>query len=820
MNQNILFFLSFFFIYSIPPANAQTVDGSVMGYVVDSQLNEGLAFVNVTVQSTTTEIIKGSYSDEKGFFKITNISEDNFILSIQALGYKTTYIEVVMNLQNSSKDLGIIKLEQSNTALEEVTITAETSSIQQKVDRKVITIGKDLANSGTASDLMIGIPSVNVDVQSGSISLRGNSNVQVMVDGKLSNIPVAQLLKQIPSTAIKSIELITSPSSKYNPEGMSGLINIVLRKNTMLGFNTNINMGISREKSTKFNSALVSNYRNGKVNLYVNYSNNISNNINNGIIQRIENSSLQLFEFTDNSKNNLFKVGIDYYINDKQTLSFFTNKNKSKAKNNGETNAIFTTDAAFDQTQLWEDDSEDNSSQYNLDYKINFDDEAHNMELEIDHNRYSRNGIADFAYPVGNINDYTDLNKTDRERTTINLDYTNSKNKNSKIELGFQANLFNTLIGYESTGEILNESSVLVQSPNTDFDYSRDIYSVYGNYNKKHKKWAYQLGLRLENVEVEAIALQTNPIEDNTSETRFLNRYIELYPSAYITYDASEKNAFQLNYSRRIDRPGIGQVNPIKEWSTPLVSSFGNSRLMPQFTNSLEFNFTRNIKGGSINFGSYYRKISNEINRALFIDRSDVNSGRLIFTHDNFDNSTAYGLEVSSSYKATQWWQLNGSFDLYSQTLKGIAERLNAPIETATLSDIVSETNTVENRVWNLKLYNNFKLSKKITLTAFGFYQGASSNLQYNVKPMYYINIGSRISFDRGRGSVILNYNDIFNSMKLRFDGTKPFVQEGEFNWESNTVFLGLSYRFGSTKHTALSRKRRSNNEASGQGFL
>ena len=124
------------------------------------------------------------------------------------------------------------------------------------------------------------------------------------------------------------------------------------------------------------------------------------------------------------------------------------------------------------------------------------------------------------------------------------------------------------------------------------------------------------MGLRLENVEVEAIALQTNPIEDNTSETRFLNGYIELYPSAYITYDASEKNAFQLNYSRRIDRPGIGQVNPIKEWSTPLVSSFGNSRLMPQFTNSLEFNFTRNIKGGSINFGSYYRKISNEINKA------------------------------------------------------------------------------------------------------------------------------------------------------------------------------------------------------------
>ena len=798
-----------------------TLDGgTISGRVIDSKLKQALPYVNIILKSTTGAIITGGITDEEGYFEINNIKENAFIVSIQYIGFKTLDREITMDKGTNKIDLGTLMLEEDNTALDEVTVIAETSSIQQKVDRKVITIGKDLAASGTASELMVGIPSVSVDTQTGEISLRGNSNVRVMVDGKLSNIPTAQLLKQIPSTSIKSIELITNPSAKYNPEGMSGLINIILHKNTMLGFNGNVSTGISYEKTAKINSALTTNYRNGKFNVFANYSNNISKNRNNGIIQRPENSSKQLFKFNDDSKSHLLKFGVDYYINDKHTLSVFTNQNTSDSKNDGESNAIYANDASFNQTQFWLDDGDDSTSQYNFDYKVDFDDDSHNLELEIDHNIYSRNSIADFLFTVGSTKDYIDLNKTDRKRTTINLDYANSIDEHSKIELGVQANLFNSLIGYESTGDTFNDDGVLVPTPNTNFDYTRDIYAMYGNYNRKIKKWSYQLGLRLENVEVKALAVQTTQPLNTRSEDRFSNDYFELYPSAYITYEASEKNSFQLNYSRRIDRPGIGQVNPIKEWSTPLVSSYGNINLQPQFTNSVEFNYIRNIKGGSVTFGTYYRQISNEINRALFIDRSDVNSGRLILTHDNFDDSTAYGIELSTSLKPKKWWSLNGSFDLYSQTLIGIAERLSAPIETAVEGDIITETNSVDNVAWNFKLYNSFKVSKKVNLTAFGFYRGRNSNLQFNVKPMYFVNIGSRFSFDDGKGSISLNYNDIFNTMKFRFDGTSPYVQEGEFNWESNTIYLGLTYRFGSTKYSAKSRKNRSDDEKSGGGFL
>ena len=166
------------------------------------------------------------------------------------------------------------------------------------------------------------------------------------------------LLKQIPSTAIKSIELITNPSAKYNPEGLSGLINIILHKNTMLGFNGNLSMGLAHERTPKFNSALITNYRNGKLNVFANYSNNISKNKNNGIIERPENNSKQLFKFNDNSKNHLVKFGLDYYINDKNTLSVFTSLNTSNSKTDGESNAIYANDNSLNQTQLWFDDGD------------------------------------------------------------------------------------------------------------------------------------------------------------------------------------------------------------------------------------------------------------------------------------------------------------------------------------------------------------------------------------------------------------------------------------------------------------------------------
>ncbi|MFI0430034.1 TonB-dependent receptor domain-containing protein [Mariniflexile sp. HMF6888] len=798
------------------PKSPDDKTGTISGKVLDATLKQPLPYVNIIIKNTKEDILTGGITSEDGSFKIEKIEEGKIIVSIQYIGYKTIRKEVSIKKGNYDINLGNIFLEEAAEGLDEVTVIAETSTIQQKVDRKVITIGKDLAATGSASELMVGIPSVGVDAQTGDISLRGNQNVRVMVDGKLSNIPTAQLLKQIPSTAIKSIELITNPSAKYNPEGMSGIINIILHKNTMVGFNGNVNIGLTHQIEAKFNSSLDMNYRNGKFNLYGSYSNNISKNRNKGFISRPENNSEQFFKFLDKRQSHLYKVGVDFYLDDKNTVSVFTTQNTSESSNNGQTDAIFYNDASFNQSQLFVSNSDNLSSQYNFDYKHDFSKEGHNIELEVDYNIFEDDRPVDFMFLLGSNEDYKDFNNTDRKSTTINLDYINPLSEKSKLELGLEARLFNSDIAYASTGDSYNNAGVLRPTPSTAFDYTRDIYSAYANFNKQFEKWSYQIGVRAENVHEDAIALSS---EAASTET-FKNDYFELYPSVFFTYSPSEKNSYQLSYSRRVDRPGIDQVNPIKEWSSPLISSYGNIDLQPQFTNSIEANYTRTLKDkkGTVTGGVFYRIINDDMNRALFIDRTDINSGRVILTHDNFDNTTAYGMELSSNYKPTKWWNINSSFDLYSQVQRGIAESLTAPIETATIDDIETNVDEIDNVAWNFRMFNNFSLSKTVSFTAFGFYRGKNRSLQFDRKPMYFVNLGTRVGFAQGKGTFSFNLNDVFNTMEFAFNGKKPFVQNGAFNWESNTWNVGLSYRFGGGKYRAKARKNRDNNEESGGG--
>lgn len=802
--------------YATNPKSPDDKTGTISGKVLDATLKQPLPYVNIIIKNAKEDILTGGITSEDGSFKIEKIEEGKIIVSIQYIGYKTIRKEVSIKKGNYDINLGNIFLEEAAEGLDEVTVIAETSTIQQKVDRKVITIGKDLAATGSASELMVGIPSVGVDAQTGDISLRGNQNVRVMVDGKLSNIPTAQLLKQIPSTAIKSIELITNPSAKYNPEGMSGIINIILHKNTMVGFNGNVSLGLTHQIEAKFNSSLDMNYRNGKFNLYGSYSNNISKNRNKGFISRPENNSEQFFKFLDKRQSHLYKVGVDFYLDDKNTVSVFTTQNTSESSNNGQTDAIFYNDTSFNQSQLLVSNSDNLSSQYNFDYKHDFSKEGHNIELEVDYNIFEDDRPVDFIFLLGSNEDYKDFNDTDRKSTTINLDYINPLSEKSKLELGLEARLFNSDIAYASTGDSYNNAGVLRPTPSTAFDYTRDIYSAYVNFNKQFEKWSYQIGVRAENVHEDAIALSS---EAASTET-FKNDYLELYPSVFFTYSPSEKNSYQLSYSRRVDRPGIDQVNPIKEWSSPLISSYGNIDLQPQFTNSIEANYTRTLKDrkGTVTGGLFYRIINDDMNRALFIDRTDINSGRVILTHDNFDNTTAYGMELSSNYKPTKWWNINSSFDLYSQVQKGIAESLTAPIETATIDDIETNVDEIDNVAWNFRMFNNFSLSKTVSFTAFGFYRGKNRSLQFDRKPMYFVNLGARVGFAQGKGTFSFNLNDVFDTMEFAFNGKKPFVQNGAFNWESNTWNVGLSYRFGGGKYRAKARKNRDNNEESGGG--
>lgn len=794
--------------------------GSITGKVIDNTTKESLPYVNIVVKDINQKIITGGITDDNGLFTIKKLPKGKSFVEVQFIGYNSFKKEITISNKNKSINLGTIALSESSAELDEVVVRAETSSVIQKVDRKVINVGKDLTAAGTtASELLNNVQSVSVDSQTGQISLRGNANVRVLVDGRPTNIPAAQLLRQIPSNSIKSVELITNPSAKYNPDGMSGIINIILNKNANMGFNGSVDTGVTAGHYVRYNASTNMNYKTGKVNFFLNYGHNSGNNYNYGFVER-PGVNTQDFIFQNDNNSNLVKFGADVYINDKNTLSVYTTQNWFKGLGDGRS-LIFDNNGNTIINAPNIQNSNAPTGTYNLNYKLDFAKKGHNLEFEATYsNTDAVNELVnfnllqqatDFDFRVFNYRNDID---SDRSNSQINLDYTNPLSDKAKLELGVEYRGDNTdninitnqeIYTFDNSGNI-NGTEVLGSS---DFDFERRIYSAYASYGTSFGKVTMQLGARFENFIIDGTFRRYND-ENRTSvrDIQDVNQDLfNVYPSAFFTYSPSEKNQWQASYSRRIDRPGIQQVNPIREWSTPLIVSVGNADLLPQFTNSFELNYTRQIKGGNLSFGTFYRKIDDVISRITNVDPANPDVGQIL-SFANFSNTDAYGVEFSANFKMNKWWRVNSSMDFYSQEQLGSVDNTSAnPTQLS-----------VQNNVFNARVSNSFTASKNLRLQLFAMYRGPQKDIQWDVEKMWMINAGASWTVLKGKGTINFRVNDIFQGMKFAFNSTNPFVQNGRFQWESRTTFLGFNYRFGGGKNRAKQRRRRDNNEKQGGG--
>ncbi len=763
--------------------------GKISGTIIDKELNEPIPFATIIINDPEGNLISGNTSQDDGTFTIDKIPAGKYIFQVQFIGYKTYSQEISISSKNATLDLGVIGLEADIAQLEDVNIIAERSTIEQRIDRKIINVGKDLTTVGaTASDIMGNLPTLSVD-QDGNLSMRGNDNVRILVDGQPTNIPASQLLKQIPSTSIKSIELITNPSAKYNPEGMSGIINIVLHKNTNLGFNGNLNTGVTvtSEENVRYNGSLDLNYRIGKFNFFGNVGGNMGERGNTGLIENFTNNSREELVFLNDNNSYLYKAGLDFYLNDKNTFSFFTNQNNYTGGVSGDVGIIFPDDNSQNLFQDFNFDNNNLSTTYNFVYKSIFKKEGHTLELEGDYNTINADDDAlfEFSGNSAGFTDYRDQSEDDIANTTINLDYVNPLNDKTKLELGAEARLRTSKNSYVSTNENIS---------NAIFDYDNSIYSYYATFGQSFEKWSYQLGARAEHYDVEAI-LNGNSI--------FKDDYFTVYPTAFLSYNLTEQRSLQISFGRRVDRPSLNQVNPVRDFSTPRITVAGNPSLDPQFTNSLELNYTHNFSKGNITAGAFYREINDEINQTLLEDPEDPS--RLVLTFANGEDNSAYGAEFSGSYKPWKWWSINPSFEIYTQNIRGI---------------IGDEYVEVENTAYNVRLNQSFNATENLTFQLFGLYRSPSQMLQINAREMYFINAGARYSIFNKKGTLSLNVNDIFNTQEFSFIADLPYSQRGTFKPESQSVYFGFSYRFGGGKESALKRKNRDDNEAEGGGIF
>ncbi|GGB72558.1 TonB-dependent receptor [Flavobacterium suaedae] len=783
-------------------------NAEISGKVIDKTTNQPLPYVSIVIKENNATVT-GGITEENGEFTIRNLEPKNYSVEIQFMGYKTQKLNANLLGDNKKVNLGNIILEEEAMLLNEVEIVKEVSTIEQKIDRKVITVGRDLTTAGgTASEIMNNIPSVNVD-QDGNISLRGNQNVRVLIDGRPTNISAAQLLKQIPSTSIKKIELITNPSAKYNPEGMSGIINIILHKNSNDGFNGNFNAGITFGETPKYNNSLNMNYRVGKINFFTNLGSNFGKYFNNGKIERRDINSDQILDISNDNESYLGKFGLDFYIDDKNTISVYTNQNYFEGVGNVATDIFYPQNSGFESlNQLAVYDTGNHNNTYNLAYKHKFNDEGHTLDFEGNFNDTQSTQDADFTTETdADSSFYEDRVDDEGENITLNLDYVNPINEKSKLELGAQARIINNESNYRTTNP--NVTNPALQ--NSNYTYDVNIYSAYATFGQKFSKFSYQLGARFESYKVEA--------NFNNGEATFDDDYLTVYPSAFFGYTINEKNMLQLSYSRRVDRPSLQQTKPVREFATPLTTSIGNQYLEPQFTNSVELNYTRMFdRNSSVTAGVYYRLINDEISRIVYPDESTPdNENDQILSYTNFDRNTAYGFEVSANYKITKWWDVQPSVDFSNISQKGLVSEL-VPGTEDQYQSVLKE---VDVSALNARLNSNFRVNQRLSFLLFGFYRGPVNGVQNNSKEMYKIDSGARYTLLDNKMTFSLRFNDMFNTMRYAFDAKNPFPQSGEFRWESQSVYFGINYMFGGGKNRAMQRKQRDDNtkQSSGQMF-
>jgi hypothetical protein len=402
-------------------------------------------------------------------------------------------------------EIAPVYLEEEITELGGVIIESERSIVIQKIDRKIINISNDIASAGTNSLQMLeNIPSIEVNHQSGTVCLRGNENVRVLIDGKPSNLSTAQILKQLPSSSVKSVELITNPSAKYNPGGMSGIINIILKKNTTIGFNGAISLGAEQNINRRPTGSLNYNYRTGKVNFYGNYGVDAGKFETFATFNREDKNLSQKIDYLDHSTSHYIKNGIDFYMNSKNTLSFYTTHNyidtdffvNTITKENGN-NTLNTENLSI---------YDINEQGYNLNYKLDLDDKGHSLEFEINHSESSSpqsDLMTETIRPESKIYNYSNTITNENRSLLLNIDYTKPL-KNGTLELGIEAinqKYFNHIVTDQEV-ETGNTPSTSARG-NSAFNYDRKMYSAYINFNTEYKKIGIQTGLRFEHFTVD-----------------------------------------------------------------------------------------------------------------------------------------------------------------------------------------------------------------------------------------------------------------------------------------------------------------------------
>ncbi|HNP95354.1 MAG TPA: outer membrane beta-barrel family protein [Cyclobacteriaceae bacterium] len=757
------------------------VDGTVM----DGETNSPLEFANASLLTPSdSSLVAGATSDANGSFSIAT-KPGNYILKVQFISYAPRYRKITLSENRPIVNVGSVTLLPDSEILSEVVVTGQKDQMQLELDKRIFNVSANLQNvAANASEILDNLPSVAVDVE-GNVSLRGNSNVRILVNGKpsgLVGISSPDALRQLQGDLIERIEVITNPSARYDAEGSAGIINIILKKEREHGLNGSFVLNTGYPQNFGFSTNL--NYRKGRFNVFGSYGINYRENPGGGFDDRISRDTLFTFIENDRLRTGTsynYRFGTDFTINDKNMISLSVMSRISDEDN-------FTDITYFDRTtsrglinntlrkELQEE--ADNNLEYQLNYKKEFNGNGHELTAQFQFRDNTETELS--SIDSANLLLDTPLKLFQRSSTDeldrnvlMQLDYVYPFKKGKKFEAGYRGTLRE--IANDYIVEQIDGSGGFFTLPNfsNKFTYNEDVHALYSIYENKMVKWGYQVGLRVEQTNITTFQRETN-------ETNYKD-YLNAFPSAFVTYNLDNMRTLQASYSRRLSRPRFWYLNPFSSYSDPRNIRTGNTDLNPEYTDSYELGVLNNLKKSSVYVGGYYRYSTGVIDRI----QTSVDGINTISTPRNIGIENAYGIEANFSTDPTDWLNLNGNANFYRAITKG---RYN---------DITLDRDTYTAR---FRLNSKIKINK-IDFQVSGNYMAPERQTQGTRKSLYYMDLGANMDVMKGKGTINLSVRDLFNSRKYRGTTiTSNFTESSKFQWRSRQIRLSFSYRLNQKK--------------------
>ena len=769
----------------------------ISGTVLNEE-QKPLDYVTINLlKAKDSSLVKTAITDLKGIYTFENMAAGDYFISAMMMGYKKGLSES-FSINNSNKqiDLAAIQLHPESRSLKEITVVAQKPFIERKMDKLIVNVENSSISAGsTAMEVLEKAPGITVD-KDDNISMKGKQGVLIMLDGKqtyLSSADVANMLRNMQSDQIEIIELITSPSARYDAAGTSGIINIKTRKNKSMGLNGTLTAGAGYGETSKYNGGTTLNFRKNKLNLFGNYNYSDNGRLNRLNLNRLVNyqdtltNFNQLNDWNNRRNNNSFKGGMDYFINKNHTIGLLINgySNRNKEQSNSYTSRKNN----FNQSEIinvvGNNIEKYSNAAYNFNYKGTLDTAGKELSVDLDYSDYSGNHdeIRANSYSRFNLEPRSNLKVKNFAPSRISvksakLDYTHPLNKTSKLEAGLKSSIVKTdndLLLAKLTG------NVFVADPEytNHFLYDENIYAAYLNFSKEIKNTGIQFGLRTEHTDSRGNSITKNQVVDR--------KYLEFFPSLSLSQKFGKDHQLGFSYSRRIDRPGYDDLNPFVNFLDEYTYQRGNPFLNPQFTNALDLSHT--YKGGittTLNY-SYTKDVM------TFVTEQDDATQRTYATQKNLDEQQIIGITIYAPVPVAKWWNINNNLQVFNMSFKS--------------SSAGGDLNSGQTAV-TYNMDHSFTLNKTFTMEGSLQYQSPMQYGIFKIESQAVFNAGLRKSFMNNKANLRLSVNDVFNSRKQRLSTNYQnmdlnFTEKGE----TRVAKLTLSYRFGKNEIKAARRR-------------